>query len=97
MLQSDNWSVVEEPATDEELAAAFEARARRGQVMDKQRAMEVLREMCDGREPTKSDAMSVLKVLADEDADMREYDAEHLVASLKAERDAARLAAGVAK
>lgn len=26
-MQSSNWSIVEEPATDEELAAAFEARA----------------------------------------------------------------------
>jgi hypothetical protein len=26
-LESDNWSIVEEPATDEELAAAFESRA----------------------------------------------------------------------
>jgi hypothetical protein len=26
-LQSDNWSIVEDPATDEELAAAFEAEA----------------------------------------------------------------------
>jgi hypothetical protein len=26
-LMSDNWSIVEEPATDEELAAAFEAKA----------------------------------------------------------------------
>jgi hypothetical protein len=27
ILESDGWSIVEEPATDEELAAAFEAKA----------------------------------------------------------------------
>jgi hypothetical protein len=44
-LESDNWSIVEEPATDEELAAAFEERARairNGEVCEQQDIANIL-------------------------------------------------------
>lgn len=47
MLQSDNWSIVDEPATDDELAAAFEARAEHYASSNSRRTAVALRRVAD--------------------------------------------------